>query len=187
MPPRRWNANQSSDTYQNEDEQEVNMPRIVEITSHELHFDPVISQIQTTTVQSSPRQRTNDGELQFGLPIGFVAPPQITFSAPAMTSEHVNPITSRNVDVRSNISRTSNSGFLGNFPYGYTDNSSLSNITNTTLQSLRQQIDDSNHEMVNMMTQQMATVFNPVIENSNAAYQALATRMSQIAEMLGVP
>ncbi|MCI26081.1 hypothetical protein A2U01_0047274, partial [Trifolium medium] len=140
-----------------------------------------------TTVQSSPRQRTNDGEPPFGLPIGFVSPPQITFSAPAMTSERVNPITSRNVDVRGNIARMSNSGFLGNFSYGYTDNSSLSNITNTTLQSLRQQMDDSNQEMVNMMTQQMVTIFNPIVENSNAAYQALATRMSQIAEMLGAP
>ncbi|MCH84687.1 myb-related transcription factor, partial [Trifolium medium] len=91
------------------------------------------------------------------------------------------------MDVRGNISRTSNSGFLGNFPYDYTDNSSLSNITNTTLQSLRQQMDDSNHEMVNMMTQQMATIFNPVVENSKAAYQALATQMGRIAEILGVP
>ncbi|MCI47775.1 hypothetical protein A2U01_0069017, partial [Trifolium medium] len=57
------------------------MPRIDEIPSHELHSDPVISQIQTLTVQSSHRQRTNDGEQPYGLPPGFVPPPHITFSA----------------------------------------------------------------------------------------------------------
>ncbi|MCI57905.1 hypothetical protein A2U01_0079156, partial [Trifolium medium] len=85
------------------DDQEVNMPRIDEIPSHELHSDPVISQIQTSTVQSSPRQRTNDGEQPlYGLPPGLVPPPQITFSAPAVTTDRVNPFTSRNVGVRGN-------------------------------------------------------------------------------------
>jgi hypothetical protein len=48
-------------------------------------------------------------------------------------------------------------------------------------------MDDSNHEMMNMMTHQMATVFNPVIENSTATYHALATQMGRLADVLGVP
>ncbi|MCH87215.1 hypothetical protein A2U01_0008081 [Trifolium medium] len=51
---RRKNANQSSDAHSKEDDQEVNMPRIDEVPSHEiLRSDPVISQIQTSTTYSS--------------------------------------------------------------------------------------------------------------------------------------
>jgi hypothetical protein len=48
-------------------------------------------------------------------------------------------------------------------------------------------MDDSNHEMMNMMTHQMATVFNLVIENSTATYHALATQMGRLVDVLGVP
>jgi len=36
-------------------------------------------------------------------------------------------------------------------------------------------MDESNHEMVNMLTQQIGTVFNSLIQNTNQSYQMLAT------------
>jgi len=53
-------------------------------------------------------------------------------------------------------------------------------ITNIALQAFNQQIDDSNHEMMNMITIQMANVFNPMIENIIAFYQALARQLDWI-------
>jgi len=43
-------------------------------------------------------------------------------------------------------------------------------------------MDESTHEMVNMLTQQIGTVFNPLIQNTNQSYQALATQMGRIAD-----
>jgi len=36
-------------------------------------------------------------------------------------------------------------------------------LTNNSLAALRQQMEESNHEMVNMVTQQIGTVINPLI------------------------
>ncbi|KAK2351867.1 hypothetical protein QL285_096882 [Trifolium repens] len=132
---RRIIANPNVYNNSNEDEQEVNMPPIDEVPSHDLLSEAVTSQIQTSTVESSLIQRKNNVDPpSFGLPLGFVPPPRITFFfAPTRTSDCVNPIISRSVSVKGNIAGTNNSGFMGNFPYGYTDNSSISRITNTTL------------------------------------------------------
>ena len=46
----------------------------------------------------------------------------------------------------------------------------------------RQQMDESNHEMVNLLTQQIGTVFNPLIQTTNQGYQALATQMGRIVD-----
>jgi hypothetical protein len=53
--------------------------------------------------------------------------------------------------------------------------------------SLRQQIDESNHEMVNLLTHQIGTVFNPLIQNTNDSYQMLAYQMGRIADFFGTP
>ena len=39
-------------------------------------------------------------------------------------------------------------------------------LTNTSVAVLRQQMDDSNHELVNMLTNQMGNVFNPIVQES---------------------
>lgn len=36
-------------------------------------------------------------------------------------------------------------------------------LTTNSMLSIRQQMDESNHEMVNMLTQQIGTMFNPLI------------------------
>lgn len=47
---------------------------------------------------------------------------------------------------------------------------------------LRQQMDEGNHDMVNMLTQQMDTIFNPLIQNMNQSYHELETQMNRITE-----
>ena len=53
-------------------------------------------------------------------------------------------------------------------------NSLPASITNS-IRSLRQQMDENNHGMVNFLTQQIGTMFNPFIQDTNRSYQALAT------------
>jgi len=53
--------------------------------------------------------------------------------------------------------------------------------------SLRQQMDDSNHEMVNMLTQQIGIVFNPLIQSTNHIYQALTTQIGIITDFFALP
>ncbi|WJX34091.1 hypothetical protein P8452_22239 [Trifolium repens] len=48
-------------------------------------------------------------------------------------------------------------------------------------------MDESNHDMVNMLTQQIGTVFNPLIQNTNQSYQLLANQMGRIADFFGAP
>ncbi|PNX62461.1 hypothetical protein L195_g052995, partial [Trifolium pratense] len=60
-------------------------------------------------------------------------------------------------------------------------------LTTASVLSLRQQMDESNHEMVNLLTHQIGTVFNPLIQNTNDSYQMLAFQMSRIADFFGTP
>jgi hypothetical protein len=53
--------------------------------------------------------------------------------------------------------------------------------------SLWQQMDESNHEMVNLLTQQIGTVFNPLIQSTNDSYNMLAHQMGRIADFFGTP
>ena len=54
-------------------------------------------------------------------------------------------------------------------------------LTTYSMITLRQQKDESNHDMVSMLTQQIGTIFNPLIQNTNQSYQVLATQMGRIA------
>lgn len=48
-------------------------------------------------------------------------------------------------------------------------------------------MDDSNLELVNTLTQQMGTIFNPLIANMNQTYEVLANQMGRIAGFFGTP
>lgn len=50
-------------------------------------------------------------------------------------------------------------------------------LTTNFMLSIRQQMDESNHEMVSMLTHQMCTVFKPLIQNTNQSYQLLVNQM----------
>jgi len=57
-------------------------------------------------------------------------------------------------------------------------------LTNASLATLRQQMEDCNHEMVNMLTQQIGTMFNPLTRDTHNSYLALSDEMGQIADFL---
>jgi hypothetical protein len=60
-------------------------------------------------------------------------------------------------------------------------------LTNVSMMALRQQMDEANHEMANLVTQQMGTIINPLIRDTNNSYQALSAQMERIADFFGAP
>jgi len=60
-------------------------------------------------------------------------------------------------------------------------------LTNASLMALRQQMEDTNHEMVNMLIQQIGKVFNPLIQQTHNSYQTLTNQMGWIADFFGTP
>jgi hypothetical protein len=48
-------------------------------------------------------------------------------------------------------------------------------------------MEGTNHEMVNLATQQMSAVINPLIGDINKSYQALSTQIEQITNFFGAP
>ena len=60
-------------------------------------------------------------------------------------------------------------------------------LTNASLNALRQQIEETNLEMVNLVTQQVGMVINPLIRDTNNSYQALSLQMERIGNFLGAP
>ncbi|XP_050919279.1 uncharacterized protein LOC127136800 [Lathyrus oleraceus] len=60
-------------------------------------------------------------------------------------------------------------------------------LSNTSIAVLRQQMDDSNHELVNMLTNQMGTVFNPVIQESAETNRQVANQLTHLCNFLGAP
>jgi len=55
-------------------------------------------------------------------------------------------------------------------------------LTNASLVDLRHQMEDCNHEMVNMLTQQIGIVFNPLIHETHNSYLTLSDQMGRIAD-----
>ena len=56
--------------------------------------------------------------------------------------------------------------------------------TNESLATFRQQLEESHHELVNMLTHQMATVITPIIESNNTRYEQLARQVNRIASIV---
>jgi len=48
-------------------------------------------------------------------------------------------------------------------------------------------MDESNHEMVNLLTQQIGPMFNRLIQNTNHSDQALATQVGRIVDFFTPP
>jgi hypothetical protein len=63
----------------------------------------------------------------------------------------------------------------------------LSTLTNNFTAAWRQQMDESNHEMVQMLTQTLATVLNPLIQNTTQSNQQMKTQVARMSEFLGIP
>ena len=72
----------------------------------------------------------------------------------------------------------------GNLNRGAPSHPVVSPLTNTSVAVLRQQMDDSNHELVNMLTNQMGNVFNPIVqESAETNRQSAETNRQEIAQL----
>src|SRR4051812_39992536 len=116
---------------------------------------------------------------------GMIPPPSFNpqFGMPTsmMQGLHTNPsLYSDNMMATS----TSNPGSRP-MGIGYTNQAFPS--LSTSMLSIRQQIDESNHEIVNALTQQMGTLFTPMINNTNQSHEILAGQMARIADFFGAP
>lgn len=60
-------------------------------------------------------------------------------------------------------------------------------ILNNTLIALRQQMDHSNHNMVNMLSQQITIVLNPSVQMTNDSFQLLDEQMIRIGDDKAIP
>lgn len=63
----------------------------------------------------------------------------------------------------------------------------VSAFTSSSITVMRQHMNESNHEMIHMLTQQMGTILRPLIQDSTQSYQQLATQMTQIGDFLRAP
>lgn len=60
-------------------------------------------------------------------------------------------------------------------------------FTTNYVMTMRWKIEESNHKMVNLLTRQMDTIFNHLIQNTNHSYQQLATITTRIVDFFGTP
>lgn len=60
-------------------------------------------------------------------------------------------------------------------------------ILNNTLIALRQQMDHSNHNMVNMLSQQITIVLNPSVQMTNDSFQLLDEQVIRIGDDKAIP
>src|SRR4030065_2487722 len=60
-------------------------------------------------------------------------------------------------------------------------------LTTASLRALRQQMEENNNELVNAITLQMGTVFNPLLRDTTNMYQALNAQMERITNCFGAP
>ena len=104
-------------------------------------------------------------EQPYGMPTSMMAN---VHNSATVFADQANPFTMHNVH-----SPSSSSIFVRN---------TLPSLTTDSMSFLRQQMDDSNHEMVTLLTQQIGTVFNPLISDTNQSYQALTTQMGRIVD-----
>jgi len=104
-------------------------------------------------------------EQLYGMPTSMMANKHNSASAFA---DQANPFTMHN------LHSPSSSSIFGR--------NTLPTLTTDSMNLLRQQMDESNHEMLNLLKQQFGTVFNPLIRDTNRSYQALTTKMGRIAD-----
>jgi hypothetical protein len=55
-------------------------------------------------------------------------------------------------------------------------------LTTNSMNLMRQQMDESNHEMVNLLTQQIVTVFNPLMRDTNRSYHEMVQRKQLVPQ-----
>jgi len=150
---------------------------ITRMAASTFQVDPTIS-VAAQTSQAIPTSGMASSQGFLNLGTG----PRIPYGMPTslMQGLHTNPsasLESLNVQMPQLFNpgasvpfRTSQQSFT---PFG----SPQQSLTNASLNALRQQMEETNHEMVNLVTQQVGTVINPLIRDTNNSYQALSLQM----------
>lgn len=131
--------------------------------------------------------------------------PLFGFSMPNNNRDYLYGIPTLMVDFHTNMSKYSDNAVATTPLYNH-QNASASTINNmgrlwgicyipqttpslntTSMMVMRQQINESNLELVNTITQKMGTIFNPLITNTNQTYDLLANQMRWIDDFFGTP
>lgn len=60
-------------------------------------------------------------------------------------------------------------------------------LTTNYVMVMRHHMEESNHDMVNTLTQQMGIIFNSLIQIMNQSCQQLETQMNRIIDFFGTP
>lgn len=97
-----------------------------------------------------------------------------TFSEPAVNIN--SPVQGSGI----NVGRTNQS-------LGLRHPAQLPTLTSNPAVAWRQQMDESNHEMVQMLTQTLTTVLNPLIQNTTQSNQQMTAQVARMSEFLGIP
>ncbi|KAJ1422771.1 hypothetical protein SESBI_12817 [Sesbania bispinosa] len=141
--------------------------------------NPMVSQIGGIPVSLPVTQDPGSSQQNppYGMPYGFLTN---VGTSPSTFSKVVTTLAPLGRGTVSGLNTSSVGIPLQNFG----SNPSTS-ITNTTLNSIRQQMDEINHEMVNMLAQQMTNVVNPLVESTNLNYNVLARQMARIVDVFG--
>ncbi|MED6186594.1 hypothetical protein PIB30_068257 [Stylosanthes scabra] len=85
------------------------------------------------------------------------------------------------------VSTGNNRSIFPEMPRQMPTNSGPVNNTTESLAVFRQQIEESHHDLVNLLTQQMATMLTPMIENNNARIDQVAQQVNELAENFNPP
>ena len=62
--------------------------------------------------------------------------------------------------------------------------STTPSYTVESLATFRQQVEESHHDLMTMLTHQMATVLNPLIESNNQYFDTINKQMNKMVEAL---
>ncbi|KEH41558.1 hypothetical protein MTR_1g052285 [Medicago truncatula] len=150
-------------------------------TSRAIPATSMATQTSQTMGSASSQGFFNHGtgrRAPYGMPTSLM---QNLQTSPSVSSESLNAPMPQLFNIGESIPfRTSQQPFI---PFGLPQRS----LTNASLSALRQQMEETNHEMVNLVTQHVGTVINPLIGDTNNSYQPLSLQMERIANFLGAP
>ncbi|RYR10765.1 hypothetical protein Ahy_B05g079245 [Arachis hypogaea] len=141
-----------------------NIPVVVAQMSMEL-----TSHMEGTGSTQNPGVVSRENMLPFGLPPDYTPP----------ISSYVPPIRFENAQ-----------GAVNNYPpihhlesaYDYQVGSTSNNFG--SMAAVRQYVDESHHDLVNLLTQQMTTILNPMMANHEKKFERVARQVKRIAQIV---
>lgn len=122
----------------------------------------------------------NGSEQPYGMPTSMMA------SFHNTTSMFTEPVVNATSPLQGSDSAINNMVIMSQ-PLGMGFPIQTSNLTNNSTTVIRKQMDKSNHEMVQMLDNQMGTIFNPLIQNITQMNKTMEVQITCIDDLFGVP